>query len=271
MKSVQGLLKRLPCLFLIAFVTCSKDDDPSGQQPNGNGQNLKTCVLKSGTSNGTSITFDRDDQHWPILIRYSNGNRPDIICSIQYDANHRIVKLIQGNAYVEYAYQSGKPATSTVYTRKSPGEVFEQYGQYYYHYDALGRLDSTTDNVGRYQRFEYDAAGNVIKQYTKQQGQPEGLTRQYLTFDNKKNPRVEANFEQVPVLLDWIEGSFTTMLQLPTLSQHNSTKDVYVSPDRVILRTCTYQYNPEGYPISVRIQTDAQSDVTTEVIAYDCW
>ncbi|SHG47669.1 YD repeat-containing protein [Chryseolinea serpens] len=268
MKSIQRLLKLFPCLLFIVFVTCSKDD-PAVQQPSN--PSLKTCVLKSGTSNGTSITFDRDDKHWPITIRYSNGNKPAITCSIQYDADHRVVKLIQGNAYVEYSYQSGKPVTSTVFTRKSPDASFEQYWQYYYHYDDQGRLDSTTDHIGQYERFEYDAAGNVIKRYTKQRGQPEKLTRQYLTFDDKKNPRVEANFDQVGVLLDWIEGNFITMLQLPTLSQHNSTKDVYVSSDRVILRTCSFQYNPEGYPISARIQTDAKSDVTTEVIAYDCW
>lgn len=260
----------MPCLLLIVFVTCSKDHDPVAQQPS-NGQNLKTCVLKSGTSNGMSITFERNNQHLPITIRYSNGNKPAIICSIQYDADHRVVKLIQGNAYVEYAYQFGKPATSTVFTRKSPGVSFEQYAQYYYHYDDQGRLDSTTDDIGQYERFEYDAAGNVVKRYTKQTGQPEGLTWQYLTFDNKKNPRVEANFDQVPLLLDWIEGNFITMLQLPILSQHNSTKDAYVSPTGIILRTCTYQYNPDGYPLSARIQTDPQSDVTTDVMAYDCF
>ncbi|AYB33756.1 RHS repeat domain-containing protein [Chryseolinea soli] len=270
MKSIPGLLKRFSCLLFVVFVTCSKDHDPVEQQPS-NGQNLKTCVLKSGTSNGRSITFDRDAQHWPITIRYSNGNKPDIICSIQYDADHRVVKLMQGNAYVEYAYQAGKPATSIVFTRKTPDASFEQYAQYYYHYDDQGRLDSITDDIGQYERFEYDAVGNVVKQYAKPMGLPEGLTRQYLAFDNKKNPRVEANFDQVPVLLDWIEGNFITMLQLPIPSQHNSTKDAYVSSNGVILRTCSYQYNPDGYPTSVRIQTDAKSDVTTDIMTYDCF
>ena len=255
-------------MLFFVFVTCSKDD-PTAQQPSN--PNLKTCVLKSGTSNGTSFTLDRDDKHWPITIRYSNGNKPAIICSIQYDADHRIVKLIQGNAYVEYTYQSGKPVMSTVYTRQTPDFTFEQYEQYYYHYNDLGRIDSITDDVGQYQRFEYDAAGNVVKQYSKQSGQLEVLTRQYITFDNKKNPSVEANFDQVPLLLDWIEGNFITMLQLPTPSQHNSIKDAYVSSNGVILRTCSYQYNPDGYPTSVRIQTDAKSDVTTDVMAYDCF
>ena len=271
MKSIQGLLKLFPCLLLIVFVTCSKDDESADQQPPiDNGQNLKTCVFKSGTSNGTSITFDRDDRHWPISIRYSNGNKPAIICSIQYDADHRVVKLLQGNAYVEYAYQFGKPVMSMVYTRQSPDVAFEQYWQYYYHYDALVRLDSVRDDIGQYDRFEYDAAGNVVKQYTKRNGQIERLTRQYLTFDDKKSPRVEANFDQVPVLLASIEGNFITMLRLPMISQHNIIRDVYVSPNAVMPHTYIYQYNPEGYPISARILTDGQPDVS-EVIEYNCW
>jgi YD repeat-containing protein len=226
--------------------------------------------LKSGTSNGRSFTFDRDDRHWPITIRYSNGTKPAIICSIQYDADHRIVKLIQGNAAVEYTYQFGKPVMSTVYTRQSPDLIFEQYAQYYYHYNDQGHLDSTTDDVGQYERFEYDAAGNVVKQYTKQNGQPEVLTRQYITFDNKKNPRVEANFDPVSLPLDWVEGKFITMLQLPTISQHNVTKDAYVSSTQVTLRTHIYQYNTDGYPTSERVQTEAQADATDNAV-YDCW
>ena len=266
MKSIQGLLKLLPCLLLIIFVTCSKDNDPVEQPSNGNGQNLKTCVLKSGTS----VTFDRNDQHLPISIRYSNGNKPDIICSIQYDADHRVVKLIQGNAYVEYANQSGKPVMSTVYTRQSPDAVFEQYWQYYYHYDAQGRLDSTRDNIGQYDRFEYDAAGNVVKHYAKRTGQIEVLARQYVTFDNKKNPGVEANFDQVPVFVASVEEHFITMLRLPVISQHNVTKYVDVSPSSVISLTYTYQYNPEGYPISTRTLTDGQPGAT-DVMTYDCF
>ncbi|HEY5746490.1 MAG TPA: RHS repeat domain-containing protein [Chryseolinea sp.] len=258
-------------MLLIVFVTCSKDNDPVKQQPSGGkGQPSGTCVLKSATWTGLSITIDRDDQHLPVSIRYTTANKPVVICSIQYDADHRIVKLIQGNAYVEYAYQAGKPVMSTIFIRQSSSDAFEQRWQYYYHYDDQGRLDSTTDDTGQYDRYEYDAAGNVIKHYTKQTGQIEVLAQQYVTFDDKKNPLVEASFDQVPMLDASVEEHFITMLKLPMISQHNVTKYVYVSSSGVISLTYTYQYNSEGYPISTRTQSDAQPGVT-DVIAYDCF
>ncbi|MBL0739872.1 RHS repeat domain-containing protein [Chryseolinea lacunae] len=262
--------KSLSVLFFMTLVCCSHDPDPQNQpNPGGGTVTPKTCLVKTERSAASENTVARNGQGLPITLTYTPSGNATVTCSIQYDAQNRIVKLLQGNAYIEYAYDGTRPVTGTVYTRTDTQASFQELWQFVYHYSASGQLATTTDQAGTTHRFTYDASGNMISQHTKTTSTSEVLTHAYTTFDTKKNPDTKITFDQL-LIPNGAQGDYSmTILRLPAGSARNVTQEtVRLDNGGYEVRTFAYQYNDSGYPIVMLVNGDGGRE--TVRWGYEC-
>lgn len=196
-------------------------------------------------------------------------------------------KIAQGTSFTQYIYGSDKRiiceyslATSQLYriafyhykngviwpsTLNNEGQV-HLYNDYFYFYDALGRVTSTKFNSrlggappATEEEILYDAQGNIVnhKYITGGSMSPSLISIQYLGYDDKKNPYA---------LLAKSMGRRPMVFSFNNVISSFSTVNYYtVTPYNTPQSTISYDYNPQGYPIK-SVTNPGQSTLNYEYL-----
>jgi hypothetical protein len=244
-------MSRKPIVGTILFTFLFAISCNLGHEASGPTYDLTSCSLKAKTDNEVQYIITRNSKGLPVQLDFiflTLGSSST--CAIEYDASDNIVKMSQDNGYFSYEYGAdNKPIARARYNRTDASSPFEKMEQIFYRYNSQGMIDSITyDGNNHYERFEYDAAGNVVKTYLKNYA-PEVLDHEFLVFDDKKNPEVDANF----VTYSIPGNGGLTGLNLPLISEHNILSEKFrVGSGSIVNRTFTYNYNYIGYPANCK-------------------
>ena len=198
------------------------------------------------------LTIIRNDDKLPVQLNYVYSSSSALLkttCFIEYDEADRIIKMSQENRYFSYEYDgNGNPVSRSLYARQSATSPFELSETIFYRYNAQNYLDSTIYSEFHYSRYEYDGDGNLVKEYLKDYSDPEVLSREYLAFDDKKNPFIDSNFTVFAVLT--ATPTYVTGLKLPWVSNHNVlNENRRLNNGTTQNRTYNFEYNELGLPI----------------------
>jgi hypothetical protein len=259
------LTKLIPIILYLLFA-CSSDDDAPNPVPA-----PTSCLLRQVAFDGGSCTITRNDKGLPVRLDfvYSNSanNRFTII---EYDASDNVVKLYDDNTYVEYKYNtSNKVISGGVFRRINATEPYGTYLSMEYTYNAQGYMDSVIYAENRYERFEYDANGVIVKSYGRTDYKPEALMTEYLEFDDKKNPRFEDYFYRYTIVANPVV--MISGLKLPFTGDHNLvSKNVLLLDGTMANYTTDFEYNELGYPTTSTLTISKPVQSYTSHFHYDC-
>lgn len=236
------------------------------------------CYLKSITHDGKlarTHKFTDDNLESETTYYLSNG---DIDRSVvyEYDAAGEIVSIKEykgsasASAYIEIIpeydpYRKVVSMRSFVVNRSvtTPLQTLQ------YTYNDKNQLIQVSNTQGSYQKFEYDASGNVNKLYTKKAlpGAKEYLTWEVLRYDDKNTPASLNKSIRMYFLYD---------LPLASIPRHNDLSVNYYNDDGSLYYnlTSSFSYNSSNYPVEINYVQKYASDKGTvesqQMIEYYC-
>lgn len=197
-----------------------------------------------------------------MTFTYDAGGKPlsavisDIPVKFEYTGNN-ITKMTYSDTTanrsvtIEYDAQNRPVKAKKVYTSKT----FNYNSDFVLTYDANGRLStSKVDWKGDFEismviRLEYDANGNVLKEYLKENGNPEFVFVENGGFDNKKNPRRAIKLNPLHLFYEPVNLYDYLSENNPTTQKSNIKNSEYIGPFFSQDYKFTYTaYNENGYP-----------------------
>jgi len=297
----KTLMKHIMLSMLLSFslFNCSKDDgdDDSGSQP----QNLRlagysihaTEYTVSYNENGDVTNYNNNSSN-PGTVIYNADNKV-IQCgrySYTYNAQGRISgitepddsSIINKESTIVYNNE-GLIATQTFrFTYAFSGDI--KFISRTYDYNSSNQLVSISEHESSstlYTRdaLTYDSNGNMVQR--KLQRSTDGISYtddqiMTYTYDNKKNPGHEAlsdiqgtsNFSILYLSnLTTTDFSNYAFFRLVYYSKNNVTSLHQIFSSGTANRTFDYNYNDEGYPVSVEVNRTL-ADGTTNT-SYKTW
>ncbi|MDF2801268.1 MAG: repeat-associated core domain protein, partial [Anaerocolumna sp.] len=194
--------------------------------------------LSKVITNGNTISYTYYDNGNRESIIYDNGFREEY----SYDSNNNLKTLINKKA-------DGSILDHYVYTYDSAGNQLTKdeiigglkKGTTTYTYDTLNRLLTVLESSGRTTTYEYDKAGNRLKESI--------------------------------VLTNSATGNTQTSIQAYSYNTKNQLTDVTTKVDNVLTKTMTYTYDGNGNQLTTLVNTYSGgthvSALTTLVNTYD--
>src|SRR5688572_7097818 len=241
----------IPCLFVL--ISCSSDD-PSDVDvtPEPTADN---CLLQKQVSPTQTITITRNSKGLTTRIDndYHSQNLTYTTSSVvEYDASDRVVKIIGKDYSFTYEYDSQGKITLEKYDAIfDPTKSFSYPYERSFFYNDAGDLVKIAWDEYTYERYEYDATGNLIKQFLQTSTQPEYLKIEYLSYDDKKSPYADFPFQQdINVGTAHVYAIITSYRPIVNKSNILSAKS-YLQSGTSTTQNVTYQYNDGGYATSV--------------------
>jgi YD repeat-containing protein len=241
----------IPCLFVL--ISCGSDD-PSDVDvtPEPTADN---CLLQKRVSPTQTITVTRNSKGLTTRIDYDYNYQNVAYTTsslVEYDASDRVVKIIGKDYSFAYEYDSQGKITLEKYEAVfDPTKIFTYPYERSFFYNDVGHLVKIAWDEYTYERYEYDATGNLIKQFLQTTTQPEYLTTEYLSYDNEKSPYADFPFLQNTYLGTAEVYAIVTSYR-PIVNKSNilSVK-TYLASGTSTTQNPTYQYNEGGYATSV--------------------
>ncbi|HEX6227435.1 MAG TPA: hypothetical protein VFZ52_23625 [Chryseolinea sp.] len=241
-----------PLLFVL--MSCG-GDDPSQDSPVPEPED-QHCLLQKQITPSLTSTVTRDDAGLPTIINYDykvGATEFKTAANMEYDASGKLTK-IQGQDYsFTFEYDSeGKITVEKYQATFDPQKIYTYPYERSFLYNDEGQLIRITTNANNYERYEYDAEGNLSKKFLKTTTQAEYLTTEYITYDDKKSPYPEFPF-QVNIYLGMSEVSALITSLRPVVPENNVLTVKSYSPDGTFtMQNTTYTYNDSGYPTSIQ-------------------
>jgi YD repeat-containing protein len=248
----KALIRLLvPCLFVL--ISCDSDD-PSDGDGTKNPVNAK-CLLQKQISPTLTITITRNDKGLPTMVDYAYKSQSveyNTASSLEYDGSDRLVKITGKDYSFTYEYDAqGKIVLEKYDAVMDPMKAFTYPYERSYTYNASGYLVKIGWDANTFERYEYDANGNLIKQFMQTTTQPEYLATEYLTYDDKKSPYIDFPI-QVNTYLGMSEVYAIISSIRPVVSKNNILSlKTYLPDGTPTRRDVTYSYNESGYATSI--------------------
>ena len=235
---------------------------------------LVPCLLKN--IQDVAGTFERDYQYDAAnrLVRVSDSEDGQVIESwdLEYDSNGRWIKLTQEDGYSAFEYDpAGKVVSIQEY--RLIGSTYRVLGSSTLEYNARHQVTKrtyfpvNTTAPGDYFRYEYNAAGNVTKEFYRRAGpnSPERLWQEFTAYDNKNS------LYATPVL-----RLYTLLIRdASAYSLNNPLSINYYKDDGTLSGSDTFvfEYNSRNYPIHLRYSSTwlgQEPESETYRLAYNC-
>ena len=261
MKRVEALFNKVAIYAFLLLISCSDDDAVNSNIPNNPSNppvveapaSNQTCLIITADYPTFSYILTRNDLGLPAKLKFTKyaGKDIDHSCSFEYDDSHRLIKLRNETNLMTYRYDNLGRVISEKYEAQPNQNVPPiKDVERIFTYNHKGYLDSAYYSAEDYQRYVYDDNGNVIKSFVKYAGQPEFLVREYLEYDDKKNPFYEFSFTHtIHLNHSGVIGTTTTFNPVRHKTNVVQSK-VYASDGTFTASSVTYNYNDSGYPIS---------------------
>ena len=241
----------VPCLLVL--MSCGSDD-PSDN--NGSPAPPKEkCLLQKQISPTLILTITRNSEGLPISIdydyKYQNVEYSTTTLA-EYDGSGNLIKIKGEDYSFTYEYDSqGKVVREKYDAIIDPTKIYSYPYERSYSYNNEGYLVKITLDANNYERYEYDANGNLAKKFLRTATQSEYLITEYLTYDDKKNPYFEFPFQQNMYM--GISQVYTIISSMrPIVNENNiiSLKS-YLPDGSSNAQNLTYSYNDLGYAASI--------------------
>lgn len=192
----------------------------------------KTGRLIKVIAGSDTVTYTYYDNGRRKSVTYNNGTKEEYT----YDVNNQIETLINRRA-------DGSILDSYTYTYDSAGNQLTkneiiggvEKGITTYAYDALNRLQTVVEPSGRSTAYEYDEAGNRMK--------------------------------ETVVTRDMVSGSNVTSVSTYTYDSRNRLTNIDTKVDNVLTKTTTYTYDSNGNQLTVAVTVG--STTTRSANTYD--
>lgn len=241
----------IPSLFVL--ISCGSDDPSDGDvTPD---PTTDKCLLQKQVSPTQTITITRNSKGLTTRIDYDyNSQKVTYTTSsvIEYDALDHVVKIIGQGYSFTYEYDAKGKITLEKYDAiVDPTKIFSYPYERSFSYNDAGYLVKIAWDEYNYERYEYDANGNLIKQFLKTTTEPEYLATEYLSYDKEKSPYVDFPFQQNTYLgAASVSAIITSYRPIANKSNILSVK-TYLASGTATTQNVTYQYNDGGYATSI--------------------
>jgi hypothetical protein len=258
-------------LFVAIFLSCKKEEIFNNGTPGTQGNGIALLLSKVITDNETSYEYVYNDSNLVIQekskfdLAMHHYNAKGLLASTLHYGNDDILSsdvLIAQTALnsqvlvtpengkkggiITYEYNDNSQLIKTTYT--SPSTSSSEYSQFTYgNNNRINRQTMYWDITATgYIDYSYDAKGNLIKEALYNlpaSGTAELISSTVYVFDNESNPY-----------------KATSKLLIPGINtnQNNITKVTYTihldasdGPDNVQTTETAYEYNAQGYPLSI--------------------
>jgi hypothetical protein len=262
-------------LFTAIFFSCKKEEIINNGTSGTAGNAIAPLLSKVLTDNQTSFEYVYNDSNlvtqekskFDLAMHHYNAKgllastvhygNDDILSSdlqvAQTALNSQVLVTSENGkkgGIITYEYNNNSQLIKTTYI--SPSSTNSEYSQFTYGNNSrINRQTMYWDNAATgYIDYTYDAKGNLTKESLYNlpaSGSAELLTTTDYVFDNESNPY-----------------KATSKLMIPGINtnQNNITKVTYTihisasnGPDNVQTTETAYEYNAQGYPISVNGNT----------------
>lgn len=231
---MKKLLLLLP---LLAFFSCTSDDNTQNNPDNPNNTNLK---LKS-------ITYTESDDEYKTTIEYfygSNGYVNKVKTYEEYDQT------------VTYDYYDYEQNQVTRWKYELDGRNITS--DYFYQNDLLIKSINTEEQGPHIKEYEYDTAKNLTKEVYTVASQPNDASTTIYTYDSHGNMVKEVyaynDYDSTVTTHEYDQkhNPFThafpkSFLKIHLMSPNNRTKTTDLETGEITVTH--YEYNAQGYPI----------------------
>lgn len=232
---------------ILTFTSC--DDDDSGSEAG-----TIYLPIESVDSDGELQTFSYDSQKRLTESKYTDTDGDTYTQTYSYSANGDLVAVVEVEKYKDF---EGKDVTYTssstfeykndtiIETKLSSSSDNSSVYTYIYKYILKNGLVSKKISQWETTTYEYDQAGNIIKEQ-------EGTWTSVYTYDEKNGVMKNVNMPK------WYKS-----MNFPYVAVNNVIKEVYTSSSSTSEYIYSYTYNNAGYPIT---RTDEDDVITIKYI-----
>lgn len=247
----------------LSLTACKKDE-----QPHVPGLAKKLTRVTEDADNYSTFEYNADGNLSKMTQVYVDAGVPDnMVFTYTYNDQKKISGMkVAGIIDIRYVYGNGKITKAELYSNNILGAyyVFTYTGERVTRKESFFEAGNGTFELDTRNDCSYYDNGNLkeIKNYIMNGAGQFVLTntRQFLQFDNKKNPYEKFGQANMAIFLDFLN-----------VNNIKHSKQVDADGSNSLEIETTYTYNNEGYPATSATRTTDNTIVTntTAVFTYE--